>query len=137
VGAAAAAALLVAACEEAPSAEKDVYNPASVTEVEGSELKQVTITDAGAARLALETAVATTVDGRTAVPYAALIYDGKGATWVYTSPEKRVFLRARVQVERVERDLVVITKGVSPGTRVVTTGAAEVYGAELGIDGSH
>jgi hypothetical protein len=47
------------------------------------------------------------------------------------------FLRAHVVVDRIEGDLVMLSGGLAPGTEVVTVGAAEVYGAELGIAGGH
>ena len=40
--------------------------------------------------------------GRRVVPYAALIYDEHGATWVYTSPKPLSFVRDPVEVERIE-----------------------------------
>ena len=71
------------------------------------------------------------------MPYAALIYDGQGVTWVYTNAKPLTFLRAKVVVDRVEGDVVLLSDGVLPGTAVVTVGATQVYGAELGIEGGH
>jgi len=42
-----------------------------------------------------------------------------------------------VKVDRVEGDRVLLTRGPRPGTRVVTVGATEVYGAENEIEGGH
>ncbi len=47
------------------------------------------------------------------------------------------FVRARVEVVRVDGDRVLLSGGLQPGTEVVTVGATEVYGAELDIAGSH
>jgi hypothetical protein len=64
------------------------------------------------------------------VPYSAILYDLTGDTWVYTNPEPSVFVRERVDVERIDKDLAVLNKGPAVGTQVVTIGAAELYGAE-------
>jgi hypothetical protein len=42
-----------------------------------------------------------------------------------------------VEVDRVERDRVLLTDGPPAGSEVVTVGATEVYGAELEIAGGH
>ena len=64
------------------------------------------------------------------VPYSAILYDLTGDTWVYTNPEPSVFVRERVNIERIDKDLAVLTSGPAAGTQVVTIGAAELYGAE-------
>ena len=64
------------------------------------------------------------------VPYSAILYDLTGDTWVYTNPEPSVFVRERVDIERIEKDLAVLNTGPAVGTQVVTIGAAELYGAE-------
>ena len=42
-----------------------------------------------------------------------------------------------VTVDRIEGKRVFVSKGPAAGTKVVTVGATEVYGAELEIAGSH
>lgn len=69
------------------------------------------------------------------IPYAALIYDAAGNTWVYTSPEPRTYIRAAVNVNRITGDAVELNAGPSAGTAVVTVGAAELFGAEFGTEG--
>ena len=64
------------------------------------------------------------------VPYAAVIYDGQGDTWVYTSPEPLTFVRQAITVDNIAGDVAVLSDGPPSGTRVVTAGAAELYGAE-------
>ena len=64
------------------------------------------------------------------VPYSAILYDLTGDTWVYTNPEPSVFVRERVDIERIDKDLAVLNTGPAVGTQVVTIGAAELYGAE-------
>ena len=70
---------------------------------------------------------------RKIVPYAAVIYDAKGATWVYTNPEPLAFVRESISVDYIKGDLAFLTEGPSSGTNVVTVGGAELYGAETGV----
>jgi hypothetical protein len=67
---------------------------------------------------------------RKVVPYSAILYDLTGGTWVYTNPEPSVFVRERVDIERIDQDLAVLNSGPAAGTRVVTVGVVELYGAE-------
>jgi len=67
------------------------------------------------------------------VPYAAVLYDLQGKTYVYTSPEPLVFTRQAVTVDYIEGDLAVLVDGPAVGTDVVTVGVAELYGADTGI----
>ena len=70
---------------------------------------------------------------RLIVPYAAVIYDVNGETWVYINPEAQVFIRQSVSIDYIEGDLAFLTDGSSAGTDVVTVGGAELYGAETGV----
>jgi len=70
---------------------------------------------------------------RLTVPYAAVLYDSSGATWVYTNPEGQVYLRAAVRVDYVDGEVAVLEEGPAAGTKVVTVGASELYGAEVGV----
>ncbi len=80
-----------------------------------------------------EQRVATRHRRRKVIPHSALIYDPKGQTWIYTSPEPRTFVRHKVDVDYVENDLVVLNDGPPTGTVVVSMAAAEVYGADSGV----
>src|SRR5919108_1041428 len=64
------------------------------------------------------------------VPHSAVIYDPRGDAWVYTNPEPLVFVRHRIKVDYVDGDLAVLSDAPPPGTAVVMTGAAELFGAE-------
>ncbi len=131
------AALLLAGCSSESSAAGEHEAPATVTEVDGSDVKQVTFTSDAASRVGLESA-ATRLDGAgTVVPYASLIFDGHGVPWVYEISDELTFQRTPVVIDRIEGDTVWLSEGPRPGTRVVTVGATEVYGAELEIGGGH
>ena len=120
----------------APEAEA-AYEPSVVTEADGDNAAQVVFTEKAADRVGLQTAGAQQSGTQTVLPYASLIYDPEGATWVYVSDPDLTFVRAQVVVDRIEGDQVFLSDGVPPGTQVVTVGAAEVYGTELGIAGDH
>ena len=66
------------------------------------------------------------------VPKAALLHDAYGGTWVYVAREPRVYSRQRVVVSDVSGPLAVLTQGPVEGMRVVTDGAAELFGVEFG-----
>jgi hypothetical protein len=67
------------------------------------------------------------------IPYAAVIYDLTGDTWVYTSPEPLTFVRQPISVDYIEGDMAVLVDGPDAGTLVATVGVAELYGADTGV----
>ena len=67
------------------------------------------------------------------LPYNALLYDASGGEWVFVSPAPNVYMRTDVKVERIDGDRVTVSKGPAPGSKVVTMGAAELYGIEFGV----
>lgn len=66
------------------------------------------------------------------VPWAAVLYDVNGGAWVYEQVEATAFVRRRVAVERVVGDAACIASGPLTGTKLVTAGAAELFGTEFG-----
>jgi len=110
--------------------------PAHVEAIEGSELSRVTLTQRAAERLDIQTAEVTEASAggsKLNVPYAAVIYDTQGKTWVYTNPEELVYVRHEITVERIDGDVAVVTQGPDVGTKVVTVGGAMLYGTEFGV----
>jgi hypothetical protein len=67
------------------------------------------------------------------IPYAAVIYDLTGKTWVYTSPEPLTFVRQPISIDYIEDDMAVLVDGPDAGTLVATVGVAELYGADTGV----
>jgi len=124
------------ACKPAAVKATEI-KPAHVEPIAGTELHKVTLTARAAERLDIKTdRVQDMVVGgakRKVVPYAAVLYDASGATWVYTSPEPLVFVRHRIHVEYISGDRAVLSEGPPVGTAVVTVGAAELFGAEFEI----
>lgn len=129
--------MTLGACETAAVKATEVVKPAHVEAIAGSELHKVTLSPRAAERLDIKTErVQETVIGgakRKVVPYASVLYDAQGATWVYTSPEPLVFVRHAIRVEYITGDRAVLSQGPPAGTAVVTVGAAELFGAEFEI----
>ncbi len=67
------------------------------------------------------------------VPYSSLLYDARGNTWVYISPKPLMYVRHAIKVDFIEGDNAVLTDGPAVGTKVVSVGAPELFGAETGI----
>ena len=122
---------LTACAEVTTDATAAGQEPVIKEEVGDSDIHTLTLTAQAVERLGLTTAEVAASDDGTTVPYAALIYDSQGNTWVYTTPEQRVFVRAAVEVDRIDGDTVHLSDGPEPGTSVVTLGAAELFGAEF------
>jgi hypothetical protein len=131
--------LPLGACKEVEIEEATTgYEPAKLEAVAGHDgVKRVTFTAEGARRTGLELAEVRRAGKHTAVPYAALIYDPGGRTYVYSSSHQLSFLRQQVEVDRIDGDDVLLSAGPPVHTKVVTVGAAEVYGTELDVAGSH
>ena len=66
------------------------------------------------------------------IPKAALVHDAFGGTWAYVVREPQVYARHRVTVADINGQLAVLSAGPPVGTRVVTDGAAELFGVEFG-----
>jgi hypothetical protein len=124
------------ACETAAVKATEI-KPAQVELIAGTELHKVTLSARAAERLDIKTdQVQEMVVGgvkHKVVPYAAVLYDPRGETWVYTNPELLVFVRHRIQVDYIRGDRAVLSQGPPTGTAVVTVGAAELFGAEFEI----
>jgi multidrug efflux pump subunit AcrA (membrane-fusion protein) len=68
------------------------------------------------------------------VPWGAVLYDIHGGAWVYENTAPQAFVRRRVQVRRVEGATAVLSDAdLKPGAKVVTAGAAELFGVEFGV----
>jgi cobalt-zinc-cadmium efflux system membrane fusion protein len=65
------------------------------------------------------------------VPWQALVQDIYGGTWVYVEAAPHKFIRQRVQVRYVDKGWAVLDQGPAVGAKVVTAGAAEVFGTEF------
>ncbi|MCW2808548.1 MAG: hypothetical protein JWQ93_2503 [Marmoricola sp.] len=124
-----------AASEHAPASR-----PAAKVEAgDGSHPARITLSEEAVRRLGIETQPVRTANGSGAgaalVPYSAVVYDAEGSAWAFTSPSQRTYVRAPLKILAIENDRVTLTSGPPPGTELVTVGAAELVGAEAGING--
>ena len=114
--------------------EESEAKPVVLDPIVGTDLNRLTLTEKAAERLGLETAQvrAEQVDGteQLVVPYAALLYDPSGVTWVYVNVEPLVFVRQEIIVDSIQGDDVILSEGPDAGANVVTLGATELYGSE-------
>jgi hypothetical protein len=121
------------------------YRDAKVEPVQGTDLNRVTLSQQAADRLGIETAVVraqrltapgqagSATPARKVIPYAAVIYDETGDTWTYTSQQPLTYLRQHIEIDFIEGDSAILSDGPAVGTTVVTVGAAELLGTELGV----
>jgi multidrug efflux pump subunit AcrA (membrane-fusion protein) len=126
-----AAALALGGCKEVEAESETGYEPSKLESV--GQGQRVTFTAEGARRVGLRTEAVASRGRRLLVPYSALLYDAQGKTYVYISPRRLRYLRRQVEVDRIDADRVFLSSGPPAGTRVVTTGATEVYGTELEV----
>jgi hypothetical protein len=121
------ASLLTACAPKSTSSEK--IEPFKLEPIEGSDFQRVILTEKAAQRLDIQT---TPVSGNV-IPYAAVLYGLNGETWTYTNPEPLVFVREPIVIDHIEGDSAFLSEGLDTGTAVVIIGAAELYGAEVGV----
>jgi len=133
----AAVGLGVAGCADTSESSSEEGDPAATIEEtkapDGTELQRITLGPGAADRLGIRFGRVTEEAGSLVIPTTALVYDPSGGTWVYTSPEKNVFLRQRVEVREIAGDKTFLADGPEPGTEVVTRATIHLYGVEEGI----
>ena len=120
--------LSLTACTSKSESPKKV-DPVTLEEIDGTDFKRVILTEKAAERIDVQT---TEVSGNV-IPYAAVIYDTEGNTWIYTNPEPLTYVRAPIVVDHIDGDQAVLTDSLEAVTKVVTLGVAEIYGAETGV----
>ena len=131
----AVAALALGGCNSASTSAPKVE--AITIEEQESGLKILTLSEKAAERLGVVTAPVAASGSSMTIPYAAVVYDAQGATWAYVNEQPLVYTRAAITVEEIDGDVARLSAGPASGTPVVTTGAAELYGAEIGVGGGH
>ena len=139
------AALPLGACQPAGAVSAGEHEakvgPATIVKIEGTEVSRLTLTAKAAERLDIQTTAVAEEQkaraGKTAlrkvVPYAAVLYDATGATWVYTNPEPLVFVRQKITVDYIEGGVAVLSDGPADGVKVVTVGASLLLGTEFEV----
>lgn len=66
------------------------------------------------------------------VPTAAVVYDISGSAWVYEATGATTFVRRRIEIRSQAGTKTLVTRGIDAGKKVVTSGAAELFGTEFG-----
>ena len=67
------------------------------------------------------------------IPYAALVYAPSGATYAFTNVGPLTYKQVQVTIDHISGDSVYLSKGPSPGTKIVTQGAEELFGVQAGV----
>jgi hypothetical protein len=122
----------VSACSSG-SAEEEAASPAEVVAVKGTQSRQVKLTEDAVRRVGLKVEAVTAGPTGSQVPYGAVVYDAKGAAWAFVNTAPRTYLRQSITLDHIDGGIAYLTAGPSVGAKVVTVGAAELYGAEAGV----
>jgi hypothetical protein len=132
---AASVACLAASCASALAVEATAkITPARVEATLDAKIKKVTLTPKAAERLGIQIdEVRADPSGRRIVPYASVLYDLTGKTWVYISADPLTFVRGAVEIDTIKGDNVYLTDGPPTGTKVLAAGVPQVYGAEMKV----
>jgi hypothetical protein len=123
------AGFLLSACGGQVPVTGEKVAPSMLEPIEGSELSRVILTEKAAERLGIETVLASGIE----VPYAAVIYDTEGKTWMYTNPAPLTYVRALIMIDYIEGDTAFLSESLASELAVVTVGVSELYGTETGV----
>jgi hypothetical protein len=131
-----AAGVALSGCQvAAQGADAELAEVATVEAPEDGGPGVITLSESADQRLGIVTTPVATDPAGLVVPYAALVYETDGSTWVFVRQAPLTYQRAPVTVAGKTGDQVTLTSGPPAGTEVVTVGAAELIGVETGIDG--
>jgi hypothetical protein len=132
-----AAGVSLSACGEASTGydyeTASHHEPAKLEPIKGTDVQRVIFDAVAAKRVGLQTAPIRQNGEEKIMPYSAVIYDPEGNSYAYTAPEPLTFVRKEIEIDRVDGDSAMLAAGPPAGTKVVTVGAAEVYGTEFEI----
>jgi hypothetical protein len=121
----------------AESATTGAGKVVTIEKIEGTDLSKLTLTEQAVQRIDLQLGDVTEqqIDGaaKLVVPFGAVFYDANGVAWVYTNPEGLSYVRAQLTIERIEGDMAILSAGPAVGTKIVSVGAALLFGAEFGV----
>ena len=91
------------------------------------------LTERAAQRLDVKTEQVRDQGGQRVVPYASIIYDPNGKTWVYTSTAPRTFVREKSRSTASQVIRCFSRAGPNAGTMIASRAVAEIYGTELKV----
>ena len=125
--------LALSGCADKSGSDASPKGPATLVEIDGSDVQQVVLTERAVERLDIQLTPITDEAGSMVVPYGSVVYDANGATWAYTSPKPLTFERKPITVTNIAGDKAFLSAGPERGTEVVTVGTAELFGVEQEI----
>ena len=126
-----------AGCAEIESVTAEPYEPAALESTGPDQPARVILTEEAVDRVALQTTEVKALGKDLTVDHAALVFDKAGKPWVFTVVGPRTYVRSAVTIKEARDNVVALSAGPPAGTQVVTVGAIELWGAELGIAGKH
>lgn len=141
--------LAVAGCgpQQAVMVNGDEQPPATVVEVEGSDVPALLIDEESVQRIGIDTAVvqpaargpisAKQRRSLVKIPYAAVVYMSDGSAWAFAPSSPRTYRRTPITVADIRGDQAILSSGPAVGSEVVTVGAPELLGVELNINGEN
>jgi hypothetical protein len=97
----------------------------------------VTLSNDAAVRIGIQTAPVQPSTsgpaGTIVIPAGAVFYDAAGDTWTYVATQPLVFVRQHITVVSIRDRIALLSQGPPVDSQVVTVGAAELYGTEVGV----
>ena len=82
-------------------------------------------------RVAVEIPTVNNKIERLVVPTSSVLHDIHGGQWIYENIREHDYARRRVRVLRFANQLAVLAAGPKVGAKIVTDGAAELFGTEF------
>jgi len=134
------AAIALAATPAACGGDADDDNPdyasqSSIKPLAGNPGHHVvTLTQTGADQVGIKTQPVTGTSELSVLPYASLLYDSDGTTFVYVSPKPLTFTYQRINLVKIVGERIYFTAGPKVGTQVVTSGVPQVHGADIQLE---
>jgi hypothetical protein len=126
-------AMPLSGCADRGEAAESDNRAATVETVAGSPIGRVTITEQAARRIDLKTEKVKRGSTGLEIPYGAVLYAPDGTTWTFVNVKGLTFQRTPIAVNNIVGDVASLASGPSVGAAVVTLGAAQLYGAEIGV----
>jgi Cu/Ag efflux pump CusA len=124
--------LLLSGCADSKSSAADKPPPSKL--VHKGDTTTVVLSSDAAKHLGVKTSVASG-SRHIKIPYDAVLYEPNGKAITYTNPAPLQYVRAPIVVDRFKGGTAILKSGPPKGTRVVTVGADEILGVEVGVEG--
>ena len=128
-------------CSEAGASNEESPDTAVTVEENGEDQPaRLTVSERAEQRLGLRTEPVRPLTGQAngateVIAYSAVVYDADGASWAFSSPSPRTYVRVPIEISSITGKTVQLKSGPPVGTQVVVVGVPELVGAEAGISG--